>query len=175
MACDISIGANRVQPCTSTNGGNEVFYPFNFINDAFTVVGGIATAMNAALTVAYNYDIAGDGNTLTQSSVSDYKTGTSVVTQTVVNQLKKVDGASNFELTKLSQGKNSGILKDRNGVYHWVGHENGFNVTRTIEAVSGGARADFNGYNVTLVAENKVLAPTLDAATITAFLAIVTA
>ena len=80
MSCDIAIGANRVQPCTSTNGGNEVFYPFNFINDAFTVVGGIATAMNAALTVAYNYDIAGDGNTLTQSSVSDYKTGTSVVT-----------------------------------------------------------------------------------------------
>ena len=175
MSCDIAIGANRLQPCTNLQGGNEEFYPFNFVADAFTVVGGIATALSASLTVAYKYEIAGDGNTLTQSSVSDYKTGSSVVTQSLVNQLKKVDGASNFELTKLAQGKNSGILKDRNGVYHWVGHENGFNVTRTIEAVSGGARADFNGYNVTLVAENKVLAPTLDAATITAFLAIVTA
>ena len=67
------------------------------------------------------------------------------------------------------------MMSYRNGVFHWVGHENGFNVTRTVEAVSGGARADFNGYNVTLVAENKALAPTLDAATVTAFLAIVTA
>ena len=175
MSCDIAIGANRLQPCTILQGGNEEFYPFNFITDAFTVTAGIATALNVALTVAYKYEIAGDGNTLTQSSVSDYKAGTSVVTQTLVNQLKQVDGVTNVELTKLAQGKISGVLKDGNGVYHWVGHENGFNVTRTVEAVSGGARADFNGYNVTLVAENKDLAPTLDAATITAFLAIVTA
>jgi hypothetical protein len=175
MACDIAIGANRVQPCNNTQGGNEVFYPFNFVTDAFTVVDGIATALSASLTVAYKYEISGDGNTLTQSSVSDYKTGTSVVTQTLVNQLKQVDGATNIELTKLAQGNVSGVLKDRNGVFHWVGHENGFNVTRTVEAVSGGARSDFNGYNVTLVAENKALAPTLDAATVTAFLAIVTA
>jgi hypothetical protein len=173
--CDIAIGANISEVCTNTNGGNEVFYPFNFIADAFTVVAGVATAMNEALTTAYNYTIDGDGNTLTQSKVSDFKTGTSVVTQTLVNQLKQVTGATNVELDKVAEGKISGVLKDNNGVYHWVGHENGFNVTRTVEAISGGARTDFNGYNVTLVAENKAFAPTLDAATVTAFLAIVTA
>ena len=173
--CDIAIGANRGKQCVSTNGGLEVFYPFNFIEDAFTVVGGVATAMNIGLTVAYRYDIIGDGNTLTQTGVGDAKTGSYVVTQTLVNQMSVVDGPTNVELTKLAQGNVSGVLKDRNGKYHWVGHENGFNVTRTVEAVSGGARTDFNGYNVTLVAENKALAPVLDDATVTAFLAIVTA
>ncbi len=175
MACDIAIGANRDKVCTTSQGGNEEFYPFNFIEDAFTVVDGIATAMNAALTVAYKYTINGDGNTLTQSKLADFKTGTSVVTETLVNQLKQVDGATNVELEKVAEGNISGILKDRNGLYHWVGHENGFNVTRTIEAVSGGARTDFNGYNITLVSENKTFAPILDASTTSAFLAIVTA
>ena len=175
MSCNIAIGANRTEPCNNLNGGLEVFYPFNYVEDAFTVVDGIATAMDAGLTVAYKYEISGDGNTLTQSKLVDAKTGNSVVTQTVVNQLKKVDGATNDELEKLAEGKISGVLKDRNGVYHWVGAENGFNLTSTIEAISGGTKQDFNGYNVTLVAENKKLAPTLDASTITAFLAIVTA
>lgn len=169
--CDIAGGMAEV--CNNSQGGNEVFYPFNFIDDAFTVTDGIATAMSVSLTTAYKYVIDGDGNTLTQSKVSDAKTGTSVVTQTLVNQLKQVAGSKNVELTNLSEGKISGILKDNNGVYHWVGHENGFNVTSTVEAVSGGARTDFNGYNITLVAENKKFAPTLDSATVTAFLAIV--
>lgn len=173
MACDIAIGANREKVCTTSQGGNEVFYPYNFIADAFTVVDGVATAMDAALTTAYQYTIEGDGNTFTDSLAADFKTGTSVYTQTLVMQLKQVESATSLELERAAQGNISGILKDRNGVYHWVGHENSFNVTRTVEAVSGGARTDFNGYNVTFVAENKAKAPTLDTATVAAFLAIV--
>lgn len=173
--CDIAIGANRGKQCDNTQGGLEVFYPFNFVKDAFTVVDGIATAKSESLTVAYKYFIKGDGNTLTQSKNTDAKSGTTVVTETIVNQLIKVDGATSNELGKLSEAQISGVLVDRNGIGHWVGHENGFNVTSTIEAVSGGAKADFNGYNVTLVAENKTFSPTLDSATLTAFLAIVTA
>jgi len=175
MACNIAIGANRTEPCNNLNGGIEVFYPFNYIDDAFTVVDGIATAMNVALTVAYRYEITGDANTLTESKLVDAKTGNSVVTQTVVNQLKKIDGVTNEELEKLAEGKISGVLKDRNSVYHWVGAENGFNLTSTVEAVSGGTKQDFNGYNITLVAENKKFAPTLDDTARDAFLAIVTA
>jgi len=175
MLCDIAIGANRTKQCDNTQGGLEVFYPFNFIKDAFTVTAGVATAMSVDLTVAYKYFIKGDGNTFTDSKNTDSKVGTTVVTQTIVNQLIKVDGATSDELSKLAEGQISGVLVDRNGTAFWVGHESGFNVTSTVEAVSGGAKADFNGYNVTLVAENKTFAPTLDSATLTAFLAIVTA
>ena len=175
MACDILITSNIADECANLQGGNEEFYPFNFVKDAFTVVDGVATAMNAALTVAYKYVSDSDTNTFTDILVADFKTKSSVVTQTLIYQLYKVQSTTSEDLTKMAQGKISGILKDNNGTYHFVGHENGFNVNRTVEAMTGGVRTDVNGYNVTLVAENKKYAPTLDAATVTAFLAIVTA
>ena len=172
MACDIAIGANRDKVCNNLQGGNEEFYFFNYIDDAFTVVAGEATTVNVGLTAAYKYVIQGDGNTFTQSSVTDAKVGTKVSTQTLVGQLKQVNAATNVELDKLASGTIAGVIKDRNGVYHWFAKDS-VNVTSTIEAVTGGARTDFNGYNVTLVAETLELAPILDAATVTAFLALV--
>ena len=172
MACDIAIGANRAKVCNNLQGGNEEFYFFNYLEDAFTVVSGEATAVNAGLTTAYKYVIQGDGNTFTQSSVTDAKVGTKVNTQTLVGQLKQVDASTNVELDKLASGTIGGVVKDRNGKYHWFAKDS-INVTSTIEAVTGGARADFNGYNVTLVAETLELAPILDSATVTAFLALV--
>ena len=171
--CDIAIGANLDDNCTNGQGGVEEFYPFNFVKDAFTVVDGVATSMNVGLTVAYKYVNGSDNNTFTDLLLADKKTGNSVATQTLVYQLNKVKGTTNIELTKLAQGKMSGILKDNAGVYHWVGHENGFNVSVQVEAITGGAKTDVNGYNVTLISENKTLSPTLDSATVTAFLAIV--
>jgi hypothetical protein len=170
--CDIAIGASLDDNCTSGQGGVEEFYPFNFVTDAFTVVDGIATSMNAALTAAYKYVNGSDANTFTDVLLADKKTGNSVATQTLVYQLNKIKGATNLELTKLAQGKMSGVLKDNAGVYHWVGAEKGFNVSANVEAVSGGGTNDVSGYNVTLISENKALAPTLDAAAVTAFLAI---
>lgn len=171
--CDIAIGANLDDNCTNGQGGVEEFYPFNFVDNAFTVVDGVATSMSASLTTAYKYVNGSDNNTFTDVLLADKKTGNSVATQTLVYQLNKVKGSTNIELTKLAQGKMSGILKDNSGVYHWVGHEKGFNVSANVEAVTGGATNDVNGYNVTLISENKTLAPTLDSATIDAFLAIV--
>tara|TARA_R110000851_G_scaffold324995_1_gene492653 strand:+ start:834 stop:1355 length:522 start_codon:yes stop_codon:yes gene_type:complete len=170
--CDIAIGASLDDNCTNGQGGVEEFYPFNFVTDAFTVVDGIATSMNVALTAAYKYVNGSDANTFTDVLLADKKTGNSVATQTLVYQLNKIKGATNLELTKLAQGKMSGVLKDNAGVYHWVGAEKGFNVSANVEAVSGGGTNDVSGYNVTLISENKALAPTLDAATVTAFLAI---
>ena len=174
MTCDIAIGVNLDDNCTNGQGGVEEFYPFNFVDDAFTVVDGIATGINATL-VAYKYVNASDSNVFTDVLLADKKTGSSVATQTLVYQLNKVKGSTNVELTKLAQGKMSGVLKDNAGVYHWVGHENGFNVSSQVEALSGGAKTDMNGYNITLISENRTLAPTLDDATRDAFLAIVTA
>ena len=171
--CDIAIGASLNDNCTSGMGGVDTFYPFNFVNNAFTVVDGVATAMSTSLTAAYQYVNGSDNNTFTDVLLADKKTGNSVATQTLVYQLNKVKGSSNIELTKLAQGKMSGVLLDNSGVAHWVGHEKGFNVSANVEAVTGGASNDVNGYNVTLISENKTLAPTLDAVTLAAFLEIV--
>lgn len=174
MACDIAIGANRGRVCDNLQGGNTRFYFFNYLDNAFTVTAGVATAINIALTTVYEYVVEGDGNTFTQSTVVDKKTGTKVNTQTLVGQLKAINAATNVELDKLASGNIGGVVKDRNGNYHWFAKD-GVNVTATIESVTGGAATDFNGYNVTLVAETLDKAPVLDSATATALLAKVAA
>tara|TARA_R110000772_G_C13310212_1_gene439970 strand:- start:15306 stop:15833 length:528 start_codon:yes stop_codon:yes gene_type:complete len=171
--CDIALGVNRDKKCTNSLGGNSELYLYNYLDDAFTVVDGIATAVNAGLTTVYKYVIEGDGNTLDQSMLGDDKVGTRVNTQTLVAQLKKIDGATSNELNKLAAGQISGVIKDRNGVYQALALDDGF-FSKTINPVSGGAKVDFNGYNVTLVGETSALAPTLDSATATAFLALYT-
>ena len=175
MSCDIAIGANRGKVCNNTQGGTSEFYFFNYVDDAFTVTDGEATALDGLTgQTVYKYVIEGDGNPFTQNSVTDAKTGTKVNTQTLVGQLKKIDASTNVELDKLASGQIAGVVKDRNGTYHWFAKD-GVNVSSTVEAVTGGAKADFNGYNVTLVAETLELAPILDSATVTAFLALVSA
>lgn len=168
--CDIAAG--RAKTCDNLQGGVEELYFFKYIPDAFTVAANVATAMNAGLTAAYKYVIQGDGNTLTESNVVDKKLGTKVNTQTLVAQLKQVNSATNVELDKLLAGEVSAVYKDRNGQYRWVADKS-FNVTSTAELVTGAARTDFNGYNVTLVSETLDMAASLDASTVTAFLAVV--
>lgn len=169
MSCDISAG--RLRTCDNLQGGIEEIYFFNYIDNAFTVVANIATALNLGAGESfYKYEIQGDGNTLTESNVADKKTGNKVNTLTLVTQLKQVNSASNVELDKLLEGRNSAVYRDSNDQYRWVAIK-GFNVTSTAELVTGGAKTDFNGYNVTLVAEQKGYSPSLDAATVTAMLA----
>lgn len=173
MSCDIAIGANRGKVCNNNQGGVKNVYFFNFVDNAFTLTGRVATALDGlALATVYKYVVEGDGNTFTENSVTDAKVGTKVNTQTLVAQLKKVDSATNIELDKLASGQISGVIEDYSGNYRWFA-EDSVNVTSTVEAVTGGARTDFTGYNVTLVAETLELAPTLDATTVTAFLALV--
>lgn len=171
--CDIAIGSNRGKVCNNGQGGVRRFYFFNYIDNAFTVTNGVATALDGLVgQTVYEYVVEGDGNTFTQDSVTDSKVGSTVNTQTLVAQLKRVNAETNVELDKIKAGNIGGVVRDFNGKYHWFAMD-GVNVTSTIQSVTGGARVDFNGYNVTLVAETLDLAPILDTATVTAFLGLV--
>ena len=168
---DLSAGIGKV--CNNSQGGMSVFYPFNGLDSAFTVISGVATAMNASLTEAFKYVISGDNNTYTDEEISDKKTGNTVVNQTIAFELKQIDAVKGAQLTSLIQCDAQGVYKSKAGKYFWIGHENGINVTAKATALSGGGANDFNGYQVELVSENRTKAPELDSATVTAFLAIV--
>ena len=170
MACDITIG--RLRPCKDGLGGVKALYLYNGLEDAFTVVDGEATAMNVALTAAYKYELEGDGNPLEQEMVSDRNTGTTVNTQTLTTVLKKMDAPTNDEFKKLAAGYPQAVVEDRNGNFIAVGLDDGIDFT--VALTTGGAKTDLNGYTLTGVATTGELAPLLDDATKTAFLAIVT-
>jgi hypothetical protein len=63
------------------------------------------------------------------------------------------------------------VVKDRNGIYHAIGIDDGIDFT--VVQTSGGAKTELNGYTLTGVSTTGSLSPKLDAATITAFLALV--
>mgnify|MGYP003673930812 CR=1 FL=1 len=171
--CDIDNGIDK--RCNNGQGGGSELYFFNFLKDQFTILNGEATAITASLTETWKYAIKGDGNTLNAPLVGDNKTGSSVCTQTLVAQFFGTSASNSDLLTKLAQGTSGAVLKDRDGNYILLAHEDGFDVSSTIEQVSGGAKADFYGYNASMIAETKILPPRLDDATVTAFLALVVA
>ena len=115
-----------------------------------------------------------DGNTLEEVTVADRNTGTRVNTQTLVLALKKQDLNTAIEIDAIAAGRPVVVVQDRNDNYKVLGITEGMNLTSG-SAASGGAKADFNGYNLTLVAEENATAPFLDSATVTALLALVDA
>ena len=169
--CDLTAGrAGKI--CKNLIGGNSVLYLHkNFVEDPFTIVAGEATAINAELTTVYAFDLEGDGNTFTQDKPSDRNTGTSVNTQTIVSVLKKMDAPTNETLSRLTEQYSQGVIKDREGNYHAFGYDDGMDFQ--VASQTGGAKTDLNGYTVTGFATTRDLAPILDAATVTAFLALV--
>jgi len=171
MACVLTTG--RAEPCLDAVGGLSTVYFFDRIADAFVIVGGEATSMNVALVSAFQYDLKSDNNNLEESSVTSKNDGTTVVNQTLTFSLKKQDKDTANEIKLLAAAQPGCVVKDRMGNYKIVGLEDGVVVSGT--GLSGGAKGEFNGYNLTAIGEETSFAPTLDSATVTAFLAIVSA
>ena len=169
MPCLITSG--RSKACKDGLGGQSTLYLYNSLEDAFTVLNGEATTMNASLTAAYAYPLEGDGNTLEQSMVSDRNTGTRVNTQTLTIVLKNMDAAANAEFNLLAAGYPQAVVVDRNGNYIALGLDDGIDFT--VVSSTGGAKTDMNGYTLTGVSTTSELAPQLDDSTQTAFLAVV--
>ena len=169
MACDLTAG--RIKGCKDSIGGNSVLYIFDYLQDAFTITAGEATAMNVALTAAYAYELVGDASTFSEEVVSDRQTGTVTNTQTITAVFHKMDAATAAEFNTVAKAYPIAVIKDRNGVYHLIGQTDGIDFN--ISGATGGAKSDLNGFTITGTSIEQNLSPKLDSDTITAFLAIV--
>jgi len=169
MACDITAG--REKACKQGLGGIGKLYLFNFVENPFTVLAGVATAINPLLTTVFEYELEGDGNNVAESLVPDRNNGTTVNTQTSTFVLKKIDAVTSAQMNILAYGFPMAVVKDRNGIFHAVGIDDGIDFT--VAQSTGGAKADLNGYTLTGVSTTGSLSPKLDATTVTAFLALV--
>jgi len=103
--------------------------------------------------------------------VGDRNTSSRVNTQTLTITLKSMDAATNAEFNLVAAGYPSAVVVDRNGNYIALGLDDGIDFT--IVSQTGGAKTDMNGYVLTGVSTTKDLAPFLDSATQTSFLAVV--
>jgi hypothetical protein len=169
MACTLTSG--RTEPCRDSVGGLKAIRVIDFQEDAFTITAGEATAIDIGVTAAYKYELLADGNTFAESGgAPDESTGTSVVTQTGTVVLKKQDVATANEINILKKARPIVVYEFRDGTHKIQGISDGTVIS--VETASGGAKGDFNGYTLTITSTEVELAPTLDAATVTALKAL---
>ena len=166
------ISSGRAEICNTAIGGLDAFYAIPYVADAFTIADGEVSSIDAGITSAYKFELRADANTFTTDGTSDENTGVLLYTETLTVFLKKQDAATNTQVDLLSQGLHYFIIKNRNGDYQLMGSLDGARVTAS-NIVSGGARSDGNGYNLTATSFSKIAAPILDETTVTALLAIV--
>lgn len=169
MACNLTSG--RTEPCRDSLSGLKNAFLLDFVEDSFTVAAGEATAINIAITEVFKYELLADGNTLVETFTADQNTGTSTYEQVLTLALKKQDQATANELAVLVKSRPIIVVQGRDGNYRIVGISDGTVVTGDVQ--SGGAKSDFNGYNLTFTATEVLPAPYLDSATITALEALV--
>ena len=167
--CPITSG--RTEACNDSIGGLDAFFAVPYIANGFTILDGEVTALDVSINEAFKYELRADANIQTSDGVSDENTGVSLFTETLVVALKKQDAETNVQVNLLQQGLHYIIGVSKNGDYQLMGSLDGARVTAS-NISSGGARSDFNGYNLTFTAFSRMPSPFLDQATVTALLAI---
>ena len=168
MSCILTSG--RLEPCRDAVGGLKAIYLANFVEDGFTLTAGEATAINLAITEVFKYELMADGYTYGETGTQDPQAGTTTYEQVLSVVLKKQTKESANELAIVMRSRLLVIVEYRDGSFRVMGLEDG--TFQTGDFQSGGAKADFNGYNLTFNATETIPAPYLDAATVTALGAI---
>ena len=153
MACDISLG--RLEPCKDSVGGLKAIYFINYDSSYYIdkslgtddVVEDLDTNFNL-----YKYDLRGANNVDETNEISK-ENGTSFWTAAGTIALKKQDAVTRKQLKLLSYGRPIVVTEGYDGVYKLYGLENGCDVQ--VGTASGAAMGDFNGYNLTIAAQEK--------------------
>jgi len=165
MACVLTSG--RSEPCKDSAGGIKKAYFIDFLADAFTISAGQVTAIAVGVTEAFGYELRANNNKFNESLITDKNTGSRMNTQTLELRLIKQTQASAQEIMLLSAARPYIVVVGNDGSHKLMGASEGCDLTAS-NIDSGNARLDFNGYDLTFTAEELLLAPYLDASTITA-------
>lgn len=153
MACDISLG--RLEPCKDSVGGLKAIY---FINYESTYYTGKVLDTDDELTdlgttfSLYKYELRG-ANNVDETNELSKENGTSFWTAAGTIALKKQDAITRKQLKLLSYGRPIVVTEGYDGIYKCYGLENGCDVQ--VGTASGAAMGDFNGYNLTIAAQEK--------------------
>lgn len=100
-------------------------------------------------------------NSFDQVVNSSRENGTTFVEQTLTMTLKKQDATTHKSVKLLAYGRPHVIIRNRNAQYFLAGLEHGMELT-TANVANGVQMADLNGYTLTFVGQEKLLANIID-------------
>ena len=161
MACDLSTG--RSKACFDVMAGIKAVYfttePFGAITYDVTDTD-VITAF-AGTPEFFKYDLKGTTSNLVETPTKDVNNGTSFFAQALTLRFPKLDKKTHKELKLLVWASPTVVVEDFNGNQMVVGLENQADVTGGSIA-TGAAKGDFNGYDLTMTAEEAAPASFLE-------------
>ena len=161
MSCDLANG--RLEVCKDAIGGIDAVYFVNFNDYTGITYDGVNTDVIdsvAGVSSLYKYELKGT-NSFEQVVNSSRENGTTFVEQTLTMTLKKQDATTHKSVKLLAYGRPHIVVRNRNNQFFLMGLEHGSELT-TANVSNGTAMGDLNGYTLTFVATETLLANLLD-------------
>jgi hypothetical protein len=167
MSCDLANG--RLEVCKDAVGGIDAVYFVNYNDYTSITYDGVNTDVIdsvAGVASLYKYELKGT-NSFEQVVNSSRENGTTFVEQTLTMTLKKQDATTHKSVKLLAYGRPHVIIRNRNNQFFFAGLEHGMELT-TANVSNGTAMGDLNGYTLTFVGQEQLLANLIDVSTETA-------
>lgn len=163
MPCLIVQG--REIDCRDSVGGVAEVYLTEFVNVPqanITASSGVVTAATCSAGKRFfTYQLEKENAQFDEKATSSLESGT-FVEQTLTFTTKKMSASQKNNMLTLLYNRAHVIVKDKNGVYHWMGRTSAADVTN-VDATTGKAYGDMNGFSVTVSAKEPVFADTVSA------------
>ena len=157
MACTQTL-TGITRDCLGNNGGIRKVWLANYDNVAsLTVSAGAITAISMSNSEKFKlYEFARNTSSLTSNYAVNAENGTSYVESDLLMVFNRMDTSKRLEIVALAQGNLVAIVEDNNGNKWYLGKD--FPVTINAgDGQTGTARADRNGYSITLRDESAEL------------------
>lgn len=157
MACNQTL-SGIVRDCAPSMGGIIEALAANREDiTAVTVSSDMITAITMASSAKFKkYELTRNTGSLTSSYQINKENGTKYVQSDLVLPFNRMETAKRVEIKALAENDLVLIVKDANGKYWYLGYDEPVTASAG-EGLTGTARADRNGYGVTLQDNSKDL------------------
>ena len=150
MACAQTL-AGIVRDCNPNMGGLRSVYLANFADvDSLTVTSSVVTAITMVSSKKfYKYEFVRNTASMSSNYSVNAENGTTYVETDLLMVFNRMDTTKRLEIVALAQGELVAIVEDNNGNMWYLGHDEPLTLNAG-DGQTGTARADRNGYSVTL-------------------------
>jgi len=154
MSC-IQTLSGLAKDCAANMGGIVEVMIANFADvTGVTITDGVVSAVTMAADAKFKkYSFAKNTGSLTSTYNIDAASGVKYVTSDLLLQFNRMETSKRVEITALSLGDLSVIVKDANGKYWYLGKDEPVNASAG-DGQTGTARGDANRYTITLQDES---------------------
>lgn len=149
--CNLQTLSGLAKDCSPSMGGIVEAFIANFADVAsVTDADGVISAITMNESAKFKrYDFARNTGSLSSNYNVDNTTGVKYVQSDLVLMFNRMETTKRIEISALAANDLVVIVKDANGKYWYLGKDEPVNISAG-DGLTGTARADRNGYSITL-------------------------